>query len=102
MLNRQFVPIHECGWKQGESVPPDHAIPHRTYEEDRPFATQSSRTHLELFPRSKATFQRRCGGPEQKSKSHYEKIVRFSQLSCPRTRPLPLTCQTARTRYHPR
>src|SRR5712691_4651683 len=25
-------------------VPPDHAIPHRTHEEDRPFATQASRT----------------------------------------------------------
>jgi hypothetical protein len=46
-------------------VPPDHAIPYRTHEENRPFATQSSRTHPELLPRSKATFQRRRGGPEQ-------------------------------------
>jgi hypothetical protein len=28
-------------------VPPDYAIPDRTHEEDRPFATQSSRTHPE-------------------------------------------------------
>jgi hypothetical protein len=27
---------------------------HRTHEEDRPFATQSSRTHPQLLPRSKA------------------------------------------------
>ena len=46
-------------------VPPDYAFPHRTHEEDRPFATQSSRTHPQLFPRSKATFQRRRGGLEQ-------------------------------------
>src|SRR5258708_35245848 len=46
-------------------VPPDHAVPHRTHEEDRPFATQSSRTHPELFPGPKATFQRRRGGLEQ-------------------------------------
>jgi hypothetical protein len=43
---------------QGEvfvPVPPDYAIPDRTHEEDRRFATQSSRTHPVLFPRSKAT-----------------------------------------------
>src|SRR5439155_17347584 len=83
-------------------VPPDHALPDRTHEEDRPLATQSSRTHLELFPRSKATFERRRGGLEQQGESHYEKIIRFSHLSRPRTRPLPLTWQAARTRFHPR
>ncbi len=83
-------------------VPPDHAIPHRTNEEDRQFAPQSSRTHLELFPRSKAALQRRRGGPEQQGQSHHEKILRFSHLSRPRTRPLPLTWQAARTRLHPR
>jgi hypothetical protein len=31
---------------------PDHAIAHRTHQ-DRPIAAQSSRTHPELFPRSK-------------------------------------------------
>src|SRR5262249_23095091 len=83
-------------------VPPDHAIPHRTNEEDRQLAPQSSRTHLELFPRSKAAFQRRRGGPEQQGQSHHEKILRFSHLSHPRTRPLPLTWQAARPRLHPR
>src|ERR1700693_1968812 len=83
-------------------VPPNHAIPHRTHEEDRSFVTQSSRTHPKLFPCSKAAFQRRRGGLEQQGESHYEKIVRFSHLSRPRTRPLPLTWQAARTRFHPR
>src|SRR5881396_559118 len=50
----------------------------------------------QLFPRSKAPFQRRRRGPEQQSQSHHEKILRFSHLPCPRTRPLSLTWQTAR------
>src|SRR5207245_7943850 len=78
-------------------VPPDYAFPHRTHEEDRPFATQSSRTHPQLFPRSKATFQRRRGGLEQQGKSHYEKIVRLSYLPCSRTRLVSLTWQASRT-----
>src|SRR5881398_706413 len=61
-------------------VPPDHAIPHRTHEEDRARATQSSRAHPELFPRSKATFQRRRGRLKQQGESHYEKIVRLPHL----------------------
>src|ERR1700682_5196573 len=83
-------------------VPPDHAIPHRTHEEDRPFATQASRTHPELFPCSKATFQRRSGGFEQQGQSHHEKILRLSHLPRPRTRPLSLTWQAARAGGHPR
>src|ERR1017187_8642732 len=75
---------------------------YRTHEEDRPFATQSSRTHLELLPCSKATFQRRRGGLEQQGQSHYEKIVRLSNLPRPRTRPLSLTWQAARAGVHPR
>jgi hypothetical protein len=50
-------------------------------KKDRLFATQSSRTHPELFPRSKATFQRCCGGLEQPGQSHDEKIVRLSQAT---------------------
>src|SRR3954452_15734910 len=83
-------------------VPPDDAISHRTHEEDRPFAAQSSRTHPELFPRSKATFQWRRGGLEQQGESHDEKILRLPHLSRPRTRPLSLTWQAPRTRVHPR
>src|SRR5260370_21892978 len=83
-------------------APPDHAIPHRTHEENRPFATQSSRTHPELFPSSKVTFQRRRGGFEQQGQSHHEKIVRLSHLPRPRTRPLSLTWQAARPGVHPR
>jgi transposase len=30
-------------------VPPDHAIPHRTHEEDRPFAKQSCELILNYF-----------------------------------------------------
>ena len=83
-------------------APPDHAIPHRTHEENRPFATQSSRTHPELFPSSKVTFQQRRGGFEQQGQSHHEKIVRLSHLPRPRTRPLSLTWQSARAGVHPR
>src|ERR1039457_5567872 len=83
-------------------VPPDHAIPHRTHEEDRPFATQPPRTHPELFPRPKAAFQWRRGGLEQQGESHYEKIVRLPHLPRPRTRPLSLTWQATRTRFYPR
>src|SRR5215831_8923596 len=83
-------------------APPNHAVPHRTHEEDRSFVTQSSRTHPKLFPRSKAAFQRRRGGLEQQSESHHEKIVWFSHLPRPRTRPVSLTWQAARTRVHPR
>src|SRR5947208_3416353 len=79
-----------------------YAFPHRTHEEDRPFATQSSRTHPQLFPRSKAAFQWRRGGPEQQGQSHYEKIVRLSHLPRSRTRPVSLTWQAARTGVYPR
>jgi transposase len=58
-------------------VPPDYAIPDRTHEEARPFATQSSRTHPELFPRSKATFQRCCGGLNNKAKVTMRKPYGF-------------------------
>jgi hypothetical protein len=44
---------------------PDHAFPHRADEEDRAISTLSQGTHLELFPRSKAAFQRRRGRAEQ-------------------------------------
>jgi hypothetical protein len=53
-----------------------------------------------LFPRSKATLQRRRGGLEQQSQNHYEKIVRLPHLPRPRT--ISLSWQTARTRLHPR
>jgi hypothetical protein len=54
------------------------------------------------FPRSKATFQRCCGGLEQQGQSHDEKIVRLSRLPRPRTCPLSLTWQAARAGVHPR
>jgi transposase len=60
-----------------ELVPPDHTIPHRTHEEDRPFATQSSRIHPKLFPRSKDALQRRRGGPEQQAKVTIRKSYGF-------------------------
>jgi len=82
-------------------VPPDHPIPHRTHEEGRPFATKASRTHPELFPCSKVTFQRRSGGFERQAQSHHEKILRLSHLPRPRTRPLSLAWEAARTGVHP-
>src|SRR4051812_23759818 len=83
-------------------VPPSHAVPHRTHEEDRPLIASASRTDPQLFPGSKTTFQR-CGrGPEQQSQSHYPKILRVPHLSRSRTCPLSLTWQATRARIHPR
>jgi transposase len=52
------------------------------------------RTHREI-PRSKTALERRCRRSEQQGQSHHEKILRFSHLSGPRTRPLSLTWQAA-------
>lgn len=50
-------------------VPPDHAIPHRTHEEDRPFATQASRTHL------RDDFRLNAGG-ECEGRGRVPKVIR--------------------------
>src|ERR1035438_2213674 len=83
-------------------VPPGDALPHRADEEDRPLAARTPRSDPQLFPGSKAAFQRRCRGPEQQSQSHYEKILRVPHLPLPRTRPLSLTWQTSRAGMYPR
>jgi len=43
---------------------PNHAIPHRTHEENRPLPTHAPRSHPERFPRSKTALQRRRRGAE--------------------------------------
>jgi transposase len=43
---------------------------------------ESPRTDPQLFPGSKAAFQRRRRGPEQQGQSHHEKILRLSHLPC--------------------
>src|SRR5215211_6549363 len=83
-------------------VPPGHAVSHRAHEEDRPLTASASRANPQLFPRPKATFQRRRRGPEQQSQSHYAKILRVPHLPHSRTGPLSLTWQAARTRNYPR
>src|ERR1022692_1419723 len=83
-------------------VPPGDALTHRADEEDRPFHAPASRVDPQLFPRSEVAFQRRRGGPEQQSQSHYEKILRLPYLPLPRTRALSLTWQAARARIDPR
>src|SRR5215831_1539114 len=83
-------------------VPPGHPVPHRTHEEDRALLAPASRTDPELFPGSKAAFQRRRRRSEQQSQSHYEEILRVSHLPNSRTRPLSLTWQAARARIYPR
>src|SRR5215831_20716724 len=83
-------------------VPPDHAVAHRTNEEDRPFAPPAPRADPQLLPGSKAHFQRGGGGPEQQGQSHHEKILRFPYLPGPRTCSLPLTWQAARAGINPR
>src|ERR1700676_1175173 len=83
-------------------VPPGHAVPHRTHEEDCSFTAPTPRTDPQLFPRSEDAFQRRCGGAEQQGQSHHEKILWLSHLPLPRTRPLSLTWQAPRTRIDPR
>jgi len=85
-----------------EVAPPDHAIPHRTYEEDRSFDTQYLELILNYFRAQKLLSSGVVEGLNNKAKSHHEKIVWFSHLSRPRTRHLPLTWQAARTRFHPR
>src|SRR5450631_4861560 len=83
-------------------VPPGDALPHRAHEEDRSLIAPAPRTDPQLFPRSKAAFQRRCRGSEQQSQSHHEKILRVPHLPLPRTRALSLTWQTAGARINPR
>src|SRR5450631_3185824 len=83
-------------------VPPGDALPHRAHEEDRSLIAPAPRTDPQLFPRSKAAFQRRCRGSEQQSQSHHEKILRVPHLPLPRTRALSLTWQIARARINPR
>jgi transposase len=83
-------------------VPANHALPHRTDEEDRAVTPPAPGTHPQLLSRSKADFQRGGGGPEQQSQSHHEKIVRFSHLPRPGTRPLSRPWQASRTGIDPR
>ena len=83
-------------------VPPDHAIPHRADEEDRPLAAPAPRAHPQLLPGSKADFERCRGGPEQQGQSHHEKSLRVSNVPSTRTRLVSLTWQAARTRINPR
>src|SRR3974377_493848 len=83
-------------------VPPNHAIPHRTLQENRSIPAATSGAHLELLPRSKADFQRRRGGSEQQGQSHHEKTLRLSYLSRSRPRPLSLPCQASRAGIDPR
>ena len=58
-------------------VPLNHAIPHRTHEENRPLPTQPSRTHSQLFPRSKTALQRRRRRPKKQGQSHHKKSYGF-------------------------
>src|SRR5215469_2014346 len=83
-------------------VPPDHALPHRAHEEDRPLPAPASGTNPQLLPGSKTDFQRGCGGTEQQGQSHHEKILRLPHVPSPRTGPLSLTWQAARARIYPR
>src|SRR6516164_4644596 len=83
-------------------VPPDHALPHRAHEEDRPRPPPPSRTDPQLFPGSKAAVERRRRGPQQQGQSHHEKILRLPHLPRPRTCPLSLTWQAAGTAFNPR
>src|SRR6516164_2803956 len=83
-------------------VPPDHALPHRAHEEDRPLPPPPSRTDPQLFPGSKAAVERRRRGPQQQGQSHHEKILRLPHLPRPRTCPLSLTWQAAGTAFNPR
>jgi hypothetical protein len=58
-------------------VPPDYAIPDRTHEEDRPFATQSSRTHPELFRAQKLLSSGVVEGLNNKAKVTMRKSYGF-------------------------
>src|SRR5271165_3557814 len=78
-----------------------NALPDRTVEESGPDSARSPGTHPQLFSRSERVFQRRHRGPEQQSKSHYEKILRVPDLPSHRTGPISLTWQAARARTHP-
>src|SRR5262249_12385518 len=83
-------------------VPPNDALAHRADEEDRPVAPSASGADPQLFPGSKADFQRCCGGAEQQGQSHHEKVVWLSHLPRPRTGPLSLTWQAPRAGVNPR
>jgi transposase len=61
----------------GRMVPTDYAFPHRTHEENRPFATSTSRTHPQLLPGGKAHFQRRRGRPKQQGQVTMRKSYGF-------------------------
>ena len=64
-------------------VPPDHALPDRTDEKNRAVSSPAPGTHPQLFPGTKADFQRRGGGAEQQGQSNYEKIVTaFALTAC--------------------
>src|ERR1019366_9390366 len=78
------------------------ALADRTHEEDRTLNARAPRTDSQLFPRSKAAFQRGCRGSEQQSQSHYEKILRIPHLPLPRTRALSLTWQITGAGINPR
>jgi hypothetical protein len=58
-------------------VSPDHVIPHRTHEENRPIPAQSPGPHLELFPCSKVAFQRCVEGLNNKAKVTMRKSYGF-------------------------
>src|SRR5215467_8880657 len=83
-------------------VPANHALPHRTHEEDRPLPPPAPRVDPQLLPGAKADFQWRSRGPEQQGQSHDEKILRIPHLPDARTGTLSLTWQAARARIHPR
>src|SRR5271169_5919403 len=83
-------------------VPPGDALADRPDEEDRPLHARTPRTDPQLFPRSKAAFQRGCRRSKQQSQSHYEKILRLPHVPLPRTRALSLTWQITRAGINPR
>ncbi len=63
----------------GRVAPPNHALPHRAHEDH----TLAPGADPQLLPGAKADFQRRCGGAEQQSQSHHERILRVSHVPSP-------------------
>src|SRR6516162_9035507 len=77
------------------------ALADRTTKEGRQNVTHPPRTHSQLFSCPQRVFQRRNRGPQQQSKSHYEKILRVPNVPGYRTRPISFTWQASRAGTHP-
>jgi hypothetical protein len=77
------VTTNDCGYYTATNLPP------------------SLYTVTVSASRPERVFQRRNRGPEQQSKSHYEKILWVPHLPSHRTGPISLAWQAARARTHP-